>query len=339
MLPGAPWTIGIIVDSTLHIRSSDHVHNASSLTNSAIKRGFIDGHRWTNVLLLINDRVVPLPPVPHYTRDECKTRGTPYLTEIERITAFLKTLQLWEWAGHHDPSEVIVLGDGAYEGGKFHQAIRSRGWDFLTRICKGRVAQPKERSSIHILRNWLPLPFLFSHTALKGNSPWQTVRTLNSRGPDRKKRRMDFRIRSLQLIVRGSGLVRMVCSEHPTVPGWRFIACSNERVDPRLLFRLYRKRWLIEVFHKAVKSYLGMEHAGVWDFDSLQAHMHWVYTVYLLLMSEAKPTETLFDRQVRVQERWKVDGWQKIIHLSTRYGGVGAIRDHCHAAMGRLLAA
>lgn len=337
VIPGSPWKVAIIIDSTLHVRSSDRVHNATMMTSS-VHRGFIDGHRWTNIVLMVNDRLIPLPPIPHYTRAECRARGEPYKTEIDRIAEFLKTFQIWEWIGFIDPSEIVVIADGAYEARQFHRAVRLRRWDFLTRVNKQRLAALKEYSPIHILRNWLPLEFLFNFPALKDESPWQTVRTLNSQGPGRKKKRKDFRIRSLHLVLRGSGVVKVVCSELHTSPGFRFIACSNTKVDAGVLFRLYRKRWLIETFHKSVKSYLGMEDAGVWDFDSLQAHIHWVYTTYLLLMGQASPKETIHNRQAQVQAQWKSDDWRNIIQLSTRYGGTKAVREYCHAAMMRLLA-
>ena len=37
------------------------------------------------------------------------------------------------------------------------------------------------------------------------------------------------------------------------------------------------------MFHRAAKQQLGMLDAGVEEFDSLIAHVHWVYCAYILL--------------------------------------------------------
>ncbi|MBF0208653.1 MAG: hypothetical protein HQK53_17425 [Oligoflexia bacterium] len=40
---------------------------------------------------------------------------------------------------------------------------------------------------------------------------------------------------------------------------------------------------LIEIFHRDIKSYLGMDDASSHTFDSLHAHVHWVYCAHILL--------------------------------------------------------
>jgi hypothetical protein len=44
LVAGAPWTIGITVDATLHARSSLHVHNSQRFNHG---QGYITGHQWT----------------------------------------------------------------------------------------------------------------------------------------------------------------------------------------------------------------------------------------------------------------------------------------------------
>ena len=43
---GAPWTIGIIIDATIHERSSRHLENAQIFN---LGKGFVVGHKWTNI--------------------------------------------------------------------------------------------------------------------------------------------------------------------------------------------------------------------------------------------------------------------------------------------------
>lgn len=48
---GAAWSIAIIIDATLHPRSSLHVANAQRFNHG---QGFIIGHQWTNVVIFVN---------------------------------------------------------------------------------------------------------------------------------------------------------------------------------------------------------------------------------------------------------------------------------------------
>ena len=54
-----PWAIAIVVDSTLQHRASLHPENAKTFNHG---QGFIVGHQWTNIVLLLNDRLIPLYP-------------------------------------------------------------------------------------------------------------------------------------------------------------------------------------------------------------------------------------------------------------------------------------
>jgi len=45
-------------------------------------------------------------------------------------------------------------------------------------------------------------------------------------------------------------------------------------------------RWAIEIFHKEVKMFLGFEDVATKWFSSVMAHVHWVYSVYMLLNSK-----------------------------------------------------
>src|SRR5437763_11029695 len=61
--PGLPWDIALIVARTLHHRASLHPANAQPCNQGP---GFVVGHQWTNVVWLINDRLMPRRPIPFY---------------------------------------------------------------------------------------------------------------------------------------------------------------------------------------------------------------------------------------------------------------------------------
>ena len=56
-----PWNIAIVVDSTLQRRASRHPENAQTFHNG---QGFVVGHPWTNIVLLLHDMLSPLRPIP-----------------------------------------------------------------------------------------------------------------------------------------------------------------------------------------------------------------------------------------------------------------------------------
>jgi hypothetical protein len=60
-LQGLPWKIAIIVDRTLQRRASLHPENAKTFNHG---HGFVIGHQWTNIVLILNDTLIPLRLIP-----------------------------------------------------------------------------------------------------------------------------------------------------------------------------------------------------------------------------------------------------------------------------------
>jgi hypothetical protein len=74
-------------------------------------KGYVIGHQWTNIVLIINDILIPLPPIPFYSKRYCREHALAYHTEHERVVAYINTLDLDEYIGAHDPRDVLVLTD------------------------------------------------------------------------------------------------------------------------------------------------------------------------------------------------------------------------------------
>ena len=106
---------------------------------------------------------------------------------------------------------------------------------------------------------------------------------------------MEFRIRLIKGYLRYVGYVLLICSEFKKRPHGRkkYLACSDLKATARQIVIGYRMRWSIEIFHKEIKMFLGFEDVATKWFDSVIAHVHWVYCVYILL------TTGPFDSQVR----------------------------------------
>jgi len=182
-----PWTIAIIVDSTLQRRASLHPENAKTFNHG---QGFVVGHQWTNIVLLLNDMLIPLRPIPFYSQRYCRDRKLEYRTEHDLVVEYIQTLHLEDYIGASDPREVVVLTDSGYDNKKSQNAIAAKHWHFIIALGKTRsvkstilyLTTPKSKQWCHIAT------FFRNHRRLK----WQTIRVTTN---GTKHKRMEFRAR------------------------------------------------------------------------------------------------------------------------------------------------
>jgi hypothetical protein len=200
-----PWKIGVLIDSTIQGRSSLHAENAKKFNHG---KGFVIGHQWTNIFLLINEVIIPLPPIPLHSKKYCHENNLEYKTENESVLEYITQLNLEDYIGHYHPEQVLVLADGGYDDKRIEKAIILKGWKFIIALNKKRsVKSEKQYCNTPKSRGWSHVAELFrTHR----RSRWQTVRILRN-GPKRK--RMDFRIRQIIGYLRYVGKVQLICSE------------------------------------------------------------------------------------------------------------------------------
>jgi hypothetical protein len=272
-----PWSFAILIDSTFLNRSSLHGENIHRFNHG---KGFIIGHRWTNIVLIINNIVIPMPPIEFYTKNYCKENNIEYVTENEAIIEYLKNLDLTEYIGKHDPQKIVVMGDSAYDDKRIENIIKEKKWSFVISLKKKRsVKSEHEFNSKPKLYDWCGIDIFFKkHRRLK----WQTIR-VKPNGV--KTKRLEYRIRHTIGYLRYVGKVRLVCSEYKKRPDGRrkYLACNDLKATHRHIVIGYRIRWLIEIFHKKVKMFLGFEDVASHSFESVLTHVHLVYCAYILL--------------------------------------------------------
>jgi len=326
-----PWAIAIVVDSTLQHRASLHPENAKTFNHG---QGFIVGHQWTNIVLLLNDMLIPLRPIPFYSQRYCRDHKLEYRTEHDLVVDYIQQLQLEEYIGSYDPREVVVLTDSGYDNKKIQKAIAAKQWHFLMALGKTRsvksallaLTTPKSKQWCHIAT------FFRNHRWLK----WQTIRTTTN---GTKRKRMEFRTRDTLGYLRYVGQVQLVCSELRKRPEGRrkYLACNDMRVTARQIILGYRLRWAIELFHKTVKQHLGFEDVATHGFDSVMSHVHWVYCAYILL-SMAPPgvstgTKSLGDKQRQLQHLLANQEKRRVLQQLTQIGGVQRYTDELRQAL------
>jgi len=326
-----PWKIAIIVDSTLQHRASLHPENTKTFNHG---QGFVVGHQWTNIVLLLNDLLIPLRPIPFYSQRYCRDRKLVYRTEHDRVVEYIQQLQLEEYIGSYDPREVVVLMDSGYDNKKIQNAIATKQWHFLVALGKTRSVKSAMRScTTPQSKQWSHIATFFrNHRWLK----WQTIR-LPTNGTKRK--RMEFRTRDTVGYLRYVGQVQLVCSEPRRRPEGRrkYLACNDMRVTARQIILGYRLRWTIELFHKTVKQHLGFEDVATSGFDSVMSHVHWVYCAYILLSMSppgvAVGARSLGDKQRQLQQLLANQEKRRVLQQLTQIGGVQRYKDALRQAL------
>jgi hypothetical protein len=319
-LNGLPWKIVIIIDSTLQHRASLYPENAKTFNHG---KGYVIGHQWTNIVLVLGDMLIPLRPIPFYSKRYCQTHDLTYQSEHERVVAYLRTLALEDYIGAYDRREVLVLADSGYDDKKIEKAIAANGWHFILALGKTRSVK-SEALSLTTLpsQQWCHIDTFFRrHRRLK----WNTIRLATN---GHKRKRMDFRVRHTSGYLRYVGKVELVCSELRNRPDGRrkYLACNDLRATARQIVMGYRLRWAVELFHKNVKQNLGFEEVATHGFDAVISHVHWVYSAYILLhMSPpglSRGVQSLGDKQRALQQGLADKEKRHILQKLTQIGGV-----------------
>jgi len=317
---GLPWKIVIIIDSTLQHRASLHPENAKTFNHG---QGYVIGHQWTNIVLVLGDMLIPLRPIPFYSKRYCQTHALTYQSEHERVVAYLRALDLADSLGSYDRREVLVLADSGYDDKKIEQAIADKGWHFIIALSKTRSVKSEALAlTTPTSQQWCHIDTFFRrHRRLK----WTTMR-LATHG--NKRKRMAVRVRHTSGSLRSVGKVELVCSERRNRPDGRrtYLACNDLRATARQIVMGYRLRWAVELFHKSVKQNLGFEDVATHGFEAVISHVHWVYWAYILLHM-APPglspgVQSIGDKQRALQQGLADKEKRHILQKLTQIGGV-----------------
>jgi hypothetical protein len=330
-LKALPWKIAILIDSTLQHRASLHPENAKKFNHG---QGFVIGHQWTNIVLILNDLLIPLRPIPFSSQRYCRDHDLTYRSEHDLVVDYIEQLNLEEYIGPYDRRDVIVLTDSGYDNKKIQHVIVSKQWQFLMALSKTRsVKSQRLYLTTPKSKQWCGIAMFFRHhRGLK----WKTIR-LTTNG--RKRQRMEFRIRDTIGYLRYVGQVQLVCSEPRKRPEGRrkYLACNDLNVTARQIITGYRLRWAIELYHKNTKQHLGFEDVATSGFDSVISHVHWVYCAYILLhMSPpgiSDEVKSLGDTQRQLQSVLDHKEKRRVLQKLTQIGGVQRYKEELRQAL------
>src|SRR2546428_12718126 len=319
------------MDETLKAGATRDAENSKT---SIQGKGCVIGHQWTNVVLVLGDMLIPLKPIPFYSKRYCQTHDLEYHSEHEHVVAYLHALDLEDYIGAYDRREVLVLADSGYDNKKIEKAIADKGWHFIIALSKTRSVKSDARSlSTPPSQQWCHIDTFFRrHRRRK----WDTMRLATS---GNKRQRMDFRVRHTSGSLRSVGKVELVCSERRNRPDGRrkYLACNDLRATARQIVTGYRMRWAVELFHKCVKQNLGFEDVATHGFDAVISHVHWAYSAYILLhMSPpglSPGVQSLGDKQRALQQGLADKEKRHILQKLTQIGGVQRYKDELRQAL------
>jgi hypothetical protein len=326
-----PWKIAVLIDATLQGRSSLHSENVKRFNHG---QGFVIGHQWTNIVLIINDILIPFQPIPFYTRSYCRKYKLTYKTEHEHLIEYLEKLDLDEYIGAHDPKEVVILADSGYDNKKIESVIAGKGWKFVIALKKKRsVKTEKEYITTPISKGWYQVELFFkNHRRVK----WVPV-FLPKSSPSKK--RTECRIRQIKGYLRYVGRVQLICSEFKKRPKGRrkYLASNDMKALPRQILIAYRIRWEIEIFHKMVKMFLGFEDVAPQSFKSVISHVHWVYCAYILLNSKppwaAEHIKSIAQKQIIVEQAIRKKDLSHYIQVLSQMNGAIYLKTELREAL------
>jgi hypothetical protein len=115
------------------------------------------------------------------------------------------------------------------------------------------------------------------------------------------------------------------------------LACSDVSVTARQIVLGYRLRWAVELFHKDVKQNLGFEDVATSGFDSVKAHVYWVYCAYIVLhMSPpgvSPDTKSLGAKQRQLQQLLADKEKRRVLQKLTQIGGIERYKDELRQAL------
>jgi hypothetical protein len=241
----------------------------------------------------------------YYTKEYCQQTNRPHQTEAELGAALVRDLPV------ADGSDVVVLGDTAYEAATVRAACASRGFTWITPCNSERVvagAKPRPQVSARLLtveaRQFSPIRL----TPTQGHYVRSRRVAACRLGPKAKTR--TFYAYQERLSVHSIGTVLVVFSTKEKPENGKPLERAKTKIlltnHPTLslaeIVELYDLRWQIELFFKEVKSTLGFGHYDFTDFTKVEAWVECCLLTFLYL--EWYRAQQLARRQSAAAKRW-----------------------------------
>lgn len=303
-----------ILDATLVSQSGQKTQNSFSTGNRS--RRPVKGRRYNTkkvihkkvhsftfgLLLTPSGSRIPMQ-IPHRTKEYCAEHGIEHRTTAEAAAQLILELPV------ADDTEVIVLGDTAYDAKVVQDACKTRGYNWIfpansERVYAGPKGQrPRLRSR---LKDWNSL----SRATIRlhaSTGQYAGIRRLSKwRVGPKMKPRVYYAIQEKQT-VQSVGDVQLVFSTmkpdlvQATPDDVKILMTNAVELSVSEVLELYSLRWQIELFFKELKSTLGFSQYSFIDFQAVEAWVNLAITTVLYL--ETERMQQMQDRRLSAERR------------------------------------
>jgi hypothetical protein len=335
VLEKLPWKVYVIIDSTPQKRSASKAENVSRFN---LGGGFWFGHRWTNVVLLINGHLIPLVPISYRSKNECKRLGLGHKTENELICEYLDRVDISAFIPGVSPEEVGLLLDAGYDAKTVQNKILSKGWTLLAAIGSDRNIFITHSNPSHYGNQESEIGVVDAFRRFNRRAKKITCRLPKLQG---QKKRKTFTVNRIQGVLKGVRGYEMAILKSKTKRQnkVKYIACSKSDAPTWKIVQAFSLRFLIEQFHKEIKQYFGFEDVASQKFDSVISHVNFVYVVHILVNILYRDKRIgMKEKQMLFTELLKKKEARKLIQLSTRFNQSDEIRKYFKEKYGDLAA-
>ncbi|MFO1064053.1 MAG: transposase [Pirellulales bacterium] len=267
--------------------------------------------------LLITPSGIRIPiQIPHHTKEYCAEHGLEHLTTAESAAQMIRTLPLPKG------TEVIVLGDTAYDAQVVRQACEELGYTWIVpanpeRVYEGpKGRRPQLRSR---LQDWKSLPL--STIRLRASTgKYADYRRLSKWRVGSKMKPRVYYAYQEKPEVRSVGRVQLVFSTmksnltKATPDDVKILMTNAVHLSVTEVIELYSLRWQIELFFKELKSSLGFAQYSFQDFGAVTA---WVNTAILtVLFLEFERIKNMRNKRLSKQARkwWETQRIHGLCH-------------------------
>lgn len=260
----------LIIDATLTGRSGKKLQNRSKFRHGG---PYIEGHRFTNFILLIGEEIIPLASVPFYSKAYCTEMGMDYQTEIEMVTEWIAMLPESGLLPEYVLRNLHFLLDTGYDAKAIQNAIQQ----IKARFTAG-ISSERNVNGLNVK------DYFHRHREI----PWRTIRLTGGNGHGNKMDRK-FRVRAAQKShLKGYGEVNVVCSEKTSRSATRktsrkYIVTNDLKQSARKTVLVYAKRWSIETWHKEMKQSYGYGDCRSQKFHAIESHINFALCAYNLI--------------------------------------------------------
>jgi len=306
----------VICDATFigrrgQVENSGHYRSGTATVN---------GHRVTNLILLINDEIIPLSAIPHYTREYCLAHDLTYKTESAIVVQWLSWLHASGLFTRDQIKYLHFIFDSGYDIKDIQCAVRRIGAHFTMSVKSNRAIAG------------IPIKEYFRrHRKI----PWKTIRLQCGSGG--KGSRRVYRTRhAARVKLKGFGLVTAVCSEKKRYgrrTSRKFLVSSNHRLSVREIVAIYRKRWTIEMWHREMKQNHGYRDSQSRRFRAVEAHINYCLAAYCLQGEKGTPLPRKGTTAAELKAALEIKEMARVITL---FGGRRKLQETAAAAIERV---